>query len=175
MAFVAAIIVAAVAVVAAGVGTYMSVEAANAQAKEARAIRDERENEAANALQTAAFEERQHRRRMELLLGKQQAITSASGVSTGSGSPLFAELDLTTQSELDALQIRRGGQLEADTKRFEARMAKYREETIRGTIPWTIASGVLSAASSASSSYYGYQSGTTSGRKTTVAGGMAKN
>jgi len=164
MAFAVAIIGVVVAVVAAGVGTYVAVEAANAQAKEARAIRDEKEAEAANAVQTAAFEEKQHRRRMELLLGKQQAITAASGVATTSGSPLYAELDLTTQAELDALNIRRGGQLEAETKRFEARMAKYREETIRGTIPWTIASGVLSAAGSATSaysSYKGYSSGKT--------------
>lgn len=155
-----------ISVIAIGVSTYVAVQSAEQQANEAKAIRQEREAEAANALQTAAFEEKQHRRRMELLLGKQQAITAAAGLSTGSGSPLFAEMDLTTQAELDALQIRRGGQLEADTKKFEARMAKYREETIRGTIPWTIASGVLSAASSASSSYYTYQSSQTGSAKT---------
>jgi hypothetical protein len=68
-----------------------------------------------------------------------------------------AELDLTTQGELEALNIRRGGQVESQAKTFEARLARFRADTAKGAIGYDIASGVLSASSSAVSSYSSYK------------------
>lgn len=147
----------AIALIGAGVGTWQAVEARNRAADEADAVADEKEKEAAAARESAAFEERQHRRRMALLLGKQQAVTAAAGVSTLSGSALGAEIDLTEQAELEALNIRRGGKIESQAREFEARLAKFRADTQRGNIKYDIAGGVLTAASGATKSYSTYQ------------------
>ena len=146
-----------VAVAAAAVGTYLQVQASEAQAEEANAIRKQKQQEAQAARDSAAFAEQQNRRHTMLLLGKQQAIMAAAGVSTTSGSPLLQEVDLVQQAELDALNIRRGGKIEASGREFEARIAKFRRDTARGAIPFEIASGVLQAASSSASIYSSYQ------------------
>jgi hypothetical protein len=148
---------AALGVVSAGVGTWQAVEARRRAAEEADARAEQKDKEAVAAQQSAAYAETQHRRRMQLLAGKQAAVTAASGVSLTAGSALAAEVDLTTQSELEALQIRRGGQIESSAKTFEARLARYRADTQKGQIPYDIASGVLSATSSSVSAYSEYK------------------
>lgn len=165
-------IVAAVGVIAAGIGAWQAVEAHQAQAAEAKAVEEEKRNEAIAAKESAAFEEQQHRRRIQLLLGKQQAVTSAAGVSLLSGSSLAAEIDLTEQGELEALNLRRGGQIESNARLFESRIARFRADTARGAIKYDIAGGVLGAASSVTSAYAGYQAGQNRNRRRTVGGDM---
>ena len=161
---IAGVVAAVLAVVAAGVGTYVSVQQSQQAAEEANMVRKQKELEAQQARESAAFAETQQRRRASLLLGKQQAIEAAAGVSTSSGSPFNAEIDLTTQAELEALNIRRTGAVEAQGREWEARIAKFRRDTARGAIPFEIAGGVLSAASSATSAYGSYKYRTTAGR-----------
>jgi hypothetical protein len=154
-----ALIGAGVAAVGIGLSTWQAVDARKRAADEADAIAEQKDKEAIAAQQSAAYAEQQHRRRMSLLLGKQQAVTAAAGVGLTGASAMAAELDLTTQSELEALQLRRGGEIESQAKTFEARLARYRADTQRGQIKYDIASGVLSAAQSgvgAYSSRYGY-------------------
>lgn len=74
--------------------------------------------------QNAAFEEAQARRRASMSMGSMVATSAASGVDVTSGSPLFMELDSARQAELDAMNIRRQGDLASQAKRFEARMAR---------------------------------------------------
>src|SRR5262245_42393166 len=156
MVMVALAAAAVIGVVAAGVGTWQAVEARQAQAKEAEAVRQEKEKEALLAQQKAQEEERQHRRRIELIMGKQQAITAASGTSLLSGSALAADIDLASEGEMEALNIRRGGTVESQARMFEARLAKFRRDQAKGQIKYEIAQGVLSAASSVTSAYGSY-------------------
>lgn len=154
---VGAIISIVVAVIAAGVSTYMQVRASQQAADEADAISSQKDKEAEAAVQTAAYQEQQLRRRQTLLLGKNQAIATAAGVDLSSGSPLFNEIDLTTQAELDALNVRRGGAIESNARSFESNIAKYRAQNARGAVPFEIAGGVLQASSSAAKGYLGYK------------------
>lgn len=157
MAFVVSIIGAAIALVGVGVGTWQQVEARKRLEQEADIVAEEKDKEAQLALEASAFAERQHRRRIALLAGKQAAITAASGVSLASGSALEAESDLTIQGELEALNIRRGGQVESSAKDFEARLSRYRAKTARNQIGYDIAEGALSAASSGIDTYSTYK------------------
>jgi hypothetical protein len=88
----------------------------------------------------AAFDERQQRRANRLMLGEGVARGAASGVAITSGSPLLHELDRVRQSEIEALSIRRQGEIGQSVKRFESRMT-------RKQIPFTILAGATSLAS----------------------------
>jgi hypothetical protein len=82
----------------------------------------------------AAFDERQQRRANRLMLGEGVARGAASGVAITSGSPLLQELDRVKQTEIEALSIRRQGEIGQATKRFQSRMT-------RKQIPFTILGG----------------------------------
>lgn len=162
-----ALTVAAVAsLAAAGVSSAAAIQQSKNQSALAKAMQRQKETEAQNEAEAAAFEERQSRRRTALLLGKQQAIFAASGLETTTGSPLIQELDLTTQAELEALNIRRGGQVTSEASLFESRIAKYQSDTAKAAIPYEITSGVLSGVGSAASIYGSAGTGT----KKTVTG-----
>ena len=104
-----------------GVGALGALSAANNQAIGAsRAAK----TTAKTFKQNAAFEEAQARRLASMSMGSMVATSAASGVDVTSGSPLFMELDSARQSELDAMNIRRQGNLASQAKRFEARMAR---------------------------------------------------
>ena len=160
MAFIAAAIVA---VVAAGLQTYMAVRASEQQAEQFKAVQKQKELEASAAQDAATFEEKQARRRNALLIGQQRAIFSAAGVETESGTPFLQEVDFLKQSELEALNIRAFGGAAASERSFEGRIAGYRARVARAGIPLQIASGVVSAAGSALS-IYGYSGGGGGGR-----------
>lgn len=149
----AIITTAAVTAVAAGVSTYMAVQQAENQEDQAEAIAEQKKDEAAVAAANAAFEEGQFRRKLRMLLGKQTAITAASGISTQYGSPLYTEIDTAEQGELEALQIRAGGLQAAAGKLFERNVAEFQAENARSSIPWLIAGGVMQGASSAVGTY----------------------
>jgi len=87
----------------------------------------------------AAFDERQQRRTNRLLLGQGIAAGASSGVAITSGSPLLHELDRVRQTEIEALSIRRQGEIGQSVKRFQSRMT-------RRQIPFEILGGTLKAA-----------------------------
>jgi hypothetical protein len=90
----------------------------------------------------AAFDERQQRRQNRLMLGEGIAKGASSGVAITSGSPLLHELDRVRQSEIQALSIRRAGEIGQAQKRFASRMA-------RRQIPFEILGGVAKLGSQA--------------------------
>lgn len=92
----------------------------------------------------AAFDERQQRRLSRLSMGQAIAQGAASGVAITSGSPLLQELDRVKQNEIEALSIRRLGQIGQSTKRFQSRMT-------RKQIPFTILGGAAQLGSQATS------------------------
>lgn len=104
--------------------TISSVQAARGQARAASA-------EASSIQEAAASEETQFRRRAAQLLAKGRAIGAASGVDISTGSPLLLELDNARQAELEALNIRRTGQVGAAGRLFEADLAR---RSIFGTV-----------------------------------------
>lgn len=111
----------------AAVGTGVSIYAASAQAEgQKKALKFQqkaREQEAESARQSAAYEEHQFRRRMAILMGRQEAITGASGLDPTVGTPLLTEIDTAKQGSLEALNIRRTGAISAAGSELEGRLA----------------------------------------------------
>ena len=71
--------------------------------------------ERASELESAAYAERQYRRTAALTMGQARATIAASGVSASSGTPLLLQLDNARQAEMEALNIRRTGEIRART------------------------------------------------------------
>ena len=133
-------------VIGAGISTYAAYSQAQQQQQAAKSESAFRMQEAESARQSAAYEERQYRRRIALLLGKQEAIAGASGTDPTSGSPLLMELDNVKQGELEALNIRRTGQVAASAREYEARLARQRA-SFAGQ-GYAIAGGILQGSKS---------------------------
>lgn len=104
--------------------------------------------EARTIREQAEFDEGQLRRRASLLLGKQQAIGAASGVDITSGSSLFAELDNIKQVELEALNVRRRGQMAASSALFAGGVASTQARRARGNLPGIYLGGAVKAGGS---------------------------
>lgn len=143
----------AAAVIGAGVSIAAAIQQSEQQEKLANAAKKQKEIEAQAFREQAAYEEGQQRRRSLILLGKQQAIFAAAGVDTGSGSPLLQEIDLTSQLELEALNIRAFGARGASGKQFEAGIANYQARAARSGQTLSILGGVTSAVGGVASSY----------------------
>src|SRR6185437_10179004 len=86
------------------------------------------------------FDVRQFRRNASIATGANNAAAAASGVDITRGSPLFDQLDMAKQTEIQAQSIKRSGTIESNNKRFDERM-------IRKQIPFDIAGGVLQGGS----------------------------
>lgn len=108
----------------AGIGAATAVAGAigqgQAAAKTARYNAAVAENEATAARNMAAFEENRHRRATARLLSSQRAAFGASGVESGSGTPLAVLGESAEQAELDALAIRRAGTVQEAKLRSQA-------------------------------------------------------
>ncbi len=143
----------ALSIIGAVISTYATVQQSQQQADLATAVQKQKNVEAQTAVDTAAFEETQHRRRIKLLMGQQEATYAASGLDPSQGTPMLREIDLAKQGELEALEIRRGGSIEAASSRFEANIARFQAGVYSGRMPFTIASGVLQAGASSASAY----------------------
>lgn len=132
------------------------------QARAMKSIEDQKLLDAEAARETAAFEERQDRRRLALLGAKQEAVFAASGYDTGSGTPLYTELDFAKQAELDALSVRRAGAQASGASTFEANIARFQRQRLSGggTGLQTTAALIQGASGVASSAagYYGTRS-----------------
>ena len=138
----------AAAVAGAAVTTYTAIQKSEQDAAIAKSNQKAADTEAQARLDAAAFSEQQFRRRAAIVLGKQRAITAASGVDPTSGSPMLQELDSVRQAELEALNIRRQGDVGAATSRFEGGIFKMRGRFASGQIPGQIAGGAFSAGES---------------------------
>jgi len=109
--------------VVSAVGTLMSgfaqAAAARYQAQVAAMNAQIAEQRAQDAIDRAADEEQKQRMRTAQLVGTQMAALGANGVSILSGSPLDTLEDTVALGELDALEIRRNGELEAHDFRVQ--------------------------------------------------------
>jgi hypothetical protein len=121
--------------------TVSNVQALDVQAKSLDA-------EGRSIAEQAAFDERQQRRKNRLMLGEGVARSAASGVAITSGSPLLHELDRVKQTEIEALSIRRQGEIGVAQKRFASRLT-------RRQIPFEILGGVTKLGSQAAGAFAG--------------------
>lgn len=157
---IAAILAATAAVASAGVGIYSAVSSASTQSDMAEAQAKALEEQAKSQEEAAAYEERQFRRKAALLLGKQHAIYGASGIDPSSGSPLLMELDTVRQAELEAQNIRRGGDVAAASSRFESGLARTRASYYNSTIGPSVIGGLAQGTGSVLSSWMKSSGGT---------------
>lgn len=135
-------------VIGTAISTYAAFRQAATQEEAAKVEADFRIQEAESARQNAAYQEKQYRRRVALLLGKQAAIIGATGVDPTVGSPLLMELDSIKQGELEALNIRRTGAVSAFGQEYEARLARQRAAFAGTRKGFAIASGVVGTSTS---------------------------
>jgi hypothetical protein len=162
-------VLAAVAVIGVIAGTIQKVQSAQAEAKaleaEGKFAEAASVHEAASVRNAAAFQERQARRRGDILIGKQAAIGAAAGLDIASGSPLFAELENVRQLEMESLGITRSGENVAQSRLFEGQfrrnMTKFQARAIRRQVPWMIVGGTAAAATAGAGAYYGAGGGAT--------------
>lgn len=84
------------------------------------------ENNAIAARQQAEFDERQQREKALRLMATQRARASKGGVLAEQGSPLFINLDMGEKAEIDALNIRRSGEVRATDYRSQAELGRFR-------------------------------------------------
>jgi len=109
-------------------GQYQAGKAAEAQAESEAEWREYeaklKEREATERLEAAAYEEKKFRKAGERLKARQRVALGKAGVlPTLSAAEVLEET--ATELEEDALMIRRGGQVGAQTLTTEAQFARY--------------------------------------------------
>lgn len=117
-----AIALAAASAVVTAAGAIQQGEASRKMANYQAAIA---ENNAVAARQEAEFQERQHREKARQILSAQRARAAKGGVLTEEGSPLLFNVDTSEGSEIDALNIRRRGEMQATDLRSRAALSRY--------------------------------------------------
>lgn len=127
-----------------GLSTFAALRQLDAQSGMSDLAQKAALSEAASKQDAAAYNERQFRRKASFLMGQQTNIAAASGSALGTGSLLFQELDTARQTELEALNIRRQGDVGAAASRFEAGLAGYRGRYFRGQQAGALAAGGVS-------------------------------
>lgn len=118
-------------------GQYEAGKAAQAQAESQAALREYNaqlaEREAVEAQEAAAYEEQKFRKGGERLKARQRARYAKAGV-TFEGTPLDVMEQTASELEMDALMIRRGGQVGARRLTAEAQLQRFagRSALLRG-------------------------------------------
>ncbi len=118
-------------------GQYEAGKQAQAQAKSEATWREYNaklaEREAVETREAAGFEERKHRKAGERLKARQRVQLAKAGVLP-EGSALEVLEETATELEIDALMIRRGGQVGARRLTAEAQLSRFagRSALLRG-------------------------------------------
>jgi hypothetical protein len=111
-------------VAAAGISAYASYESGQAQKEAGKYNAAVAENNAIAARNSAMLAEEDHREKSRRILATIRARSGASG-TTMEGSPLLVLSDSARQSEIDALRIRYGGELEATGYKAQAGLSLF--------------------------------------------------
>ena len=139
----------------AGVGTAVSVvgairsgNAAKAQADFQSKIADQ---EATRKRQEAAAKEKDFRRQTSRQRAAVRAARGASGTASGTGSNLLTDEDFLAESEVSALRIRQGGEIEAQRLGQEADLFTFQGKSAQTASRFRAGSSLLGGASKTSS------------------------
>jgi hypothetical protein len=73
---------------------------------------------------SAASDEREYRDRLSREAATRRALLGAAGVDPGTGSPLAASEDFASETELQALKLRAGGDVTATRLEQQARLTR---------------------------------------------------
>lgn len=133
----------AVATATKAVGSIVQGNAASAASKANARIA---EQNAGIAMQQAGAREDQQRRGAAMELGRQAAAFSQSGVDPTSGSAMRVAADSAAQAELDALNLRYEGQMQAFGYTREAALERQRARYARNAGYFAAASSILGGA-----------------------------
>lgn len=118
-----------IAIALAAASTVVSAAGAVQQGQASRKIANYQaavaENNAVAARQEAELQERQHREKARQALSAQRARAAKGGALAEEGSPLLFNLDASEGSEIDALNIRRHGEMQATELRSRAALSRY--------------------------------------------------
>lgn len=116
-------VLAVAALVVAAAGTAQAAVSARKQAKAQSAILQQ---QATREQLEAAAREETFRRDQARLLARRRAILGAAGVEPGEGSPLLTSEDFASETELQALRIRSGGELQQTRLQQQALLEESR-------------------------------------------------
>lgn len=103
--------------------------------------------------------EEDFRRQQSFLMARRRAILGGSGVQATTGSPLLGTLDLSRETELQALRIRSGGNIRATRLEQQAGLRSSEADLFRSSASSASTAGFLRAGSSLLTGF-----GTTFGR-----------
>jgi hypothetical protein len=128
------------------------------------------EQQATTAEQEASEMERRKRAEGERLVGMQRALYGKSGVALYSGSPLAVLGDTVANQEMDALDIRREGQIRSLQLRNQATLNRYQGDvalsqaitstpSYNGSLMASIGKGVAGMASSGADLFGSFKPG----------------
>lgn len=155
----------------AGLSAYSAIQQGNAQAaaanqQAATAARNQKllEEQARTARQQAGAEEESQRREARRQLGRQSAAIGQAGIGFGGTAGLLQE-DSAIQAELDALNIRYGGEKQAESLLNQSQFAGNEASILRGNAKQAQRAGLIGAGTSLLSAYGGgaFGSGTATG------------
>jgi len=137
------------ALLAVGVGlqVFGSVSQAAAAKKAGKYNAAVANQEGANAMAAAAFEEAQTRREFARLMGTQRAGYSASNVAVDQDTPLLVNMEQAGEAELQAAAIRYGGEVARANAGNRAKMAKFNADQAATAALWSAASSIVTGAS----------------------------
>lgn len=105
------------------------------------------ETQARTARQQAGREEETLRKQARQQIGQQSAAIGQSGIGYGGTAGLLQE-DSAVQAELDALNIRYGGELEAGSLLDQAKMQRYESKVLKQNAKQAKRAGIMGAATS---------------------------
>ncbi len=86
------------------------------------------ENNALAARQQAELDERRERERARRVMASQRARAAKGGVMPDEGSPLFVSLAADEKAEIEALNLRRAGELRSNDLRSRAAQQRFHGE-----------------------------------------------
>lgn len=142
--YAAAAVVAGAAITA--YGAIQQGQQANAQAQyQATIMQQQADRERA----VAAVNEEAYRKQQSRLMASRRAILGGSGVEGGTGSPLMVSEDMASQSELQALTIRNGGEASSTRLNEQAALSRYQGETAESGGYFRAGASLLSGAGNA--------------------------
>ena len=144
------------------VGTMVSAIGAIQQANAQSAMYEQQakinEMEASDSVERGMEEQREHRRKVQLLMGKQKAAYGASGLSAGDGTPVDMLEDTAYMAELDAATIRYNAQRERWGHLNNANINRASAKNARTAGKWNAFSTILGGATTVADKWYSFNS-----------------
>ena len=102
-----------------------AVQQGNAARSQANLQAQVLQQQAGRDRQQAAADEADFRTRQSRVLAARRAALGASGVDPSSGSPLLVSQDFAGETELQALRIRTGGEVQATRAEQQAQLQRF--------------------------------------------------